>query len=693
MRTLVILRGVSGSGKSRFVKEQGLEEYTISSDQIRLQYSSPILNNNGDTAISQKHDKKVWAHLFDLLSFRMSQGEFTVVDATNLDTRTLNRYKQLKKQYGYKVVMVDFFITLKEALESNEERIGASGYVPVSVIKKQYNRYITAELPYEFVDEYCFPNGDTNLKKELDNNLWDNLNSYKKIHHIGDVHGCADSLLTYLIGGHLKPDEFYIFVGDYVDRGIQNAETVSYLASIRDEPNVVFLEGNHDKRLIRFSKGRTSESDEKSQFKSTKEELQLAIKDGKLDLDEVRDWTLTFKEAFFYEYRGTKFIISHGGISSPVTDSGTQLFLTGLSSEEFIDGTGNRDFDVDYAFSQQSRMFYDGVTADKFVQVHGHRNKFKIAIDQYSNSYNLEGRVEFGEFLRVLTVQDNLGSIQFDSHYIANKTFAPEVPIENKEKPELPKVVGFNGENSIVRGYGKLKEIGFDKGAHLTKLANTLEFPVVGYQAYDGKLVYMYLHEDGLCVKGYDKDREESEEKFLDLMEFNFGQTELFIDFINEHNVTLAFMVLDNSFDGIINYGEPKVVLLDAIKNEDTVELNKVSDMKVQELTHAVSEIGNELHYKQLSFIAKNWAEFLSLYRAIKDDKGNLNGKGFVIEDVNGKTYLIKNNVYRMIEVMREHGTDYDFDSSDFVDVSKDALNHLENNLESSKTLDKNRKL
>lgn len=704
MRTLVILRGVSGSGKSRFVKEQGLEEYTISSDQIRLQYSSPTLDDNGDMVISQKHDKKVWAHLFDLLSFRMSQGEFTVVDATNLDARTLNRYKQLKKQYGYKVVMVDFFVTLKEAIESNEERFGTANYVPVSVIRKQYNRYIKAELPYGLVDEYCFPNEGTNLKKELDNKLWVDLNSYKKIHHIGDIHGCRDSLLTYLIGGKLNSDEFYIFVGDYTDRGIQNVETVSYLTSIRNEPNVVFLEGNHDKRLIRFSKGRTSYSDETSQFKSTKAELILAIKEGRLDLGELRDWTLTFKEAFFYEYEGTKFIISHGGISSPVTNEiGAPVFLTGLSSEEFIEGTGDRDFDVDYAFSQQAQLFIDsmgerlgseGFSVDNTVQVHGHRNKFKVAIDQYYHSYNLEGRVEFGEYLRVLTVQKNLGNIQFDSHYVANKIFEPEVPRENKEKIESANIVGFNGEDTIVRGYGKLKEIGFDKGAHLTKLAGELSFPVIGYQAYDGDIVYMFMSTDGLTVKAYSKNnRGEVQEKFLELMNFNFAQTEYLKDFIKEKNVTLVFTVLDNSFDRITNYATSKVILLDAIKNEDTATLGKISDMEVQGFAQEFSGLGRELQYKQISFITKNWTEFLSLYRAIKDDKNTLNGKGFIIEDTNSRVYLIKNNAYRMIELIRERGADYNFDSNDFVDVSNNALQYLEFNLESSKALDKNRKL
>ena len=36
MRTLVLLRGLPGAGKSTWIKEQGLEPYTLSADQIRL---------------------------------------------------------------------------------------------------------------------------------------------------------------------------------------------------------------------------------------------------------------------------------------------------------------------------------------------------------------------------------------------------------------------------------------------------------------------------------------------------------------------------------------------------------------------------------------------------------------------------------------------------------------------------------
>ena len=40
MRTIYILRGAPGSGKSTWIKENNLEQYTLSADNIRLMYQS-----------------------------------------------------------------------------------------------------------------------------------------------------------------------------------------------------------------------------------------------------------------------------------------------------------------------------------------------------------------------------------------------------------------------------------------------------------------------------------------------------------------------------------------------------------------------------------------------------------------------------------------------------------------------------
>ena len=43
MRTLLLLRGAMGSGKSTFIKENGLEPYTLEADRFRTLICNPPL--------------------------------------------------------------------------------------------------------------------------------------------------------------------------------------------------------------------------------------------------------------------------------------------------------------------------------------------------------------------------------------------------------------------------------------------------------------------------------------------------------------------------------------------------------------------------------------------------------------------------------------------------------------------------
>ena len=107
MRILVLLRAAPGAGKSTFIREQGLSQYALCADDIRLMASSPELKPDGTYQISQKNDKTVWKILFELLEKRMQRGEFTVIDATNSKTSEMNQYKKLADQYRYRIYLVD----------------------------------------------------------------------------------------------------------------------------------------------------------------------------------------------------------------------------------------------------------------------------------------------------------------------------------------------------------------------------------------------------------------------------------------------------------------------------------------------------------------------------------------------------------------------------------------------------------
>ncbi len=121
-KTLVILRGLPGVGKSTFIKEMDIEHYTISIDSLRLLYSAPIKTKEGKWAISGKNETKIKKLVIELLENRMKKGQFTILDATHAKQEHIERYKELIKKYDYETVVIDFDISSETALERNANR-------------------------------------------------------------------------------------------------------------------------------------------------------------------------------------------------------------------------------------------------------------------------------------------------------------------------------------------------------------------------------------------------------------------------------------------------------------------------------------------------------------------------------------------------------------------------------------------
>ena len=64
MRVLLLLRGSAGCGKSTWIEQNGLKQYALSADDIRMMCSSPQMMPDGTHAINQANDGVVWKTLF-----------------------------------------------------------------------------------------------------------------------------------------------------------------------------------------------------------------------------------------------------------------------------------------------------------------------------------------------------------------------------------------------------------------------------------------------------------------------------------------------------------------------------------------------------------------------------------------------------------------------------------------------------
>ena len=124
MRVLLLFRGAPGCGKSTYIKEHGLEPYTLSADQMRMLYGGVTINKDGLPEIDQSLNNKAWGLLFDILEERMENGEFTVIDAVNSKTAEMNRYKELCEKYRYRCYCVDMTdVPVETVKERNKQRV------------------------------------------------------------------------------------------------------------------------------------------------------------------------------------------------------------------------------------------------------------------------------------------------------------------------------------------------------------------------------------------------------------------------------------------------------------------------------------------------------------------------------------------------------------------------------------------
>ena len=383
MRTLLLLRGIQASGKSTWIKENNLEAYTLSADNIRLNIANPVLLEDGSYEISQKYNKVTWELLYKYLEMRMQNGDFTIIDATHSDIKLMNKYRDLANTYKYTMYCLEFDVALEEALKRNKERDNYK-YVPERVIERTYETIKNNEK---------LPSG---LKKinsidEIINFYTADVNEYKKVIIIGDIHSCAEPLKEVL--KDFNEETLYVFVGDYFDRGIQPVETFKIMLDLLEKPNVILIEGNHENNSVK-----KFIYDEEKYTKSFEETTLLPLL-KEYDVDYIRASLKKIykklRQCFAFEFRGKKFLCTHGGL--PLVPK-----LALVSAKEMIKGVGRYETEIGEIYSENYKK---GLCQD-FIQVHGHRG-----INDGEYSYCLEARVEFGGELKILTI-DNDGNIK-----------------------------------------------------------------------------------------------------------------------------------------------------------------------------------------------------------------------------------------------------------------------------------------
>lgn len=429
MRELLLMRGAPGCGKSTFIENNGFAQYVLSADTIRAMFGYEFETNY---SISCGMEKDVWELLMKLLEDRMKKGMFTVIDACNSKAEDVQKFRRLAEKYRYRIFCVDFTdITPDICIERNAQR-PIWKRVPESSIYNMYARFVQP-----------LPNYVTMIKRDelykLQNPAMELGDKYKKIKVFGDIHGCY-SVLMKALNNTLDDDTYYIFAGDYVDRGIETGKLLKWMISVKDKPNVCFIEGNHDRNIWNYAEGNgledvTADMPISKLFENYRNDIDTIRKcvtskrfkpytksfevttlphiiEEKLSVKDLRQLYRKFWQCAWFKFKGQKFLVTHGGLGMMPTNE--ELYK--ISTEQMIRGTGRFD-DID-----EIELNFENSCSD-VIQIHGHRNVIGEPTKVSDRTYNLEGSVEFGGELRWVEIYEENGEVKVEDHVLLNDVF------------------------------------------------------------------------------------------------------------------------------------------------------------------------------------------------------------------------------------------------------------------------------
>ena len=733
MKILLVLRGIPGCGKSTWLKDQNLEQYALSTDNIRLMFAAPEQNINGKYTISSRYDKQVWAFFRERIEDRMKNGgDFTIVDATHTKESYLKDYKKLCKEYNYRMVIVDFSsIDLDICKERNLKRESYKR-VPEEVLDRMYNQIkVPLQGKYEIYDYDKLPVLDDFIYK-INGNEWD------KVIVFGDIHNCYQPVKEYFDANPISDKNLYIFVGDYFDRGIQGKEVLQFCLDNCEKENFVFLQGNHEIWAKNFVRD------------GNNAKMTEAFRDSLIQFGELKDQLSKFtrklkvavKVIFGKDFDHHFFNITHGGLSRHLSyDTPAMQCIKGVGNYEDLD-------QVEAAFAKMNEAWAVQSIGHHYYNVHGHRNvKGNPIISIDGCNINLENDIEYGGNLRIVELSYdtemhikpieikntifNTRDLHENTH---NKSIVSELDhstlIHKKELEDGIVSYNFSREaffsqkwnkltttarglfvdsktnNIVARSYPKFFEAEQHPSTQWRNLQNKLVFPVTAYLKENGFLGIVSVWNDKLFIASKSTNQGEYKENFERILKKTVDCDKL-KEYLKANNCSAVFECVDPINDPhIIEYTKEKVVLLDIVQNDfndifksynEVWQLAKEIGCKPKEMCKVfntfdelksfVEAFDKDFHEEIEGFVFVDQNNFMIKYktpfykfwkdmRRMKDYivKGNTD-KYFAAKNVNSEQTELMNTMFRFMTELKNSGKD--LDTLSIIDIRNLALQSM----------------
>lgn len=152
MAKLIVLQGCPCSGKTTWRKqyvEQNPETIVACLDDIRYHI--------GNGKYSFDHEDRVREHENYIVDIGLKSGHEVIVDATNLNPKTISKWKAMAEKHNCEIEFKEFYVPITEAIKRSKKRKEEGGlYISKNVLFTFYKKY----YPNEFIDNRLIKEND-----------------------------------------------------------------------------------------------------------------------------------------------------------------------------------------------------------------------------------------------------------------------------------------------------------------------------------------------------------------------------------------------------------------------------------------------------------------------------------------------------------------------------------------------------
>lgn len=313
---LVLLVGVSGSGKSTFAARHFLPTQVISSDFCR------------GLVADDENDQDATRDAFDVLHYivgtRLRRGLLTVVDATNVQDHARTSLIEVAKEHD---VLVDAIVLdVPEAVAQDRNRQRPDRDFGAHVVARQHRdlRKGLSRMGKRMRRVHVL-RGEEEIAAAtvVTERSWnDRRDLTGPFDIVGDVHGCASELRTLLadlgwrvdldddrraVGATHPEGRTAVFVGDLVDRGPDTPGVLRLVMGMVAAGTALCVSGNHEAKLVRALKGAKV---------TVSHGLAESLEQLAAEPDEFRDAALAFMGGLISHYvlDDGRLVVAHAGL-------------------------------------------------------------------------------------------------------------------------------------------------------------------------------------------------------------------------------------------------------------------------------------------------------------------------------------------------------------------------------------------